>query len=184
MLARSNLSDRRQRVPTRGVAVPVSKFAGSIIAATTLLVASCSSSQTASDQQRPLTEADGFGQPADALVASRMIEIDANDDFSFGPDAVDVKLGETVTFSVTNTGKVAHEFTLGPTDVQLEHKMEMTEMGDMEMTDEPNAISVAAGETAKLTWEFTNADPLLFGCHIPGHYDAGMVGDINVQPSS
>ena len=164
--------------------MPVSRCAVYIIAATSLIVAGCSSSQTASDQQRPPAEADGFGQPADGLVASRMIEIDANDDFSFGPDAVDVKLGETVTFSVTNTGKVPHEFTLGPADVQLEHNKEMTKMGDMEMTDEPNAISLAAGETAKLTWEFTNADPLLFGCHIPGHYDAGMVGDINVQPSS
>ncbi len=117
-------------------------------------------------------------------MASRVIEIDANDDFSFGPDDVDVKLGETVTFSVTNTGKVPHEFTLGPTDVQLEHNKEMTEMGDMEMKDEPNAISMAAGETAELTWEFTNADSLLYGCNIPGHYDAGMVGDINVGPSS
>ena len=150
------------------------------IAAASLAIAGCSSDKGSSGDGGSTSESFDFGQPADVADADRTIEIAANDDFSFDPDAVEVEVGEVVTFSVTNSGKLPHEFTLGPGDVQLEHEEEMAEMGDMEMDDEPNAISVPAGETVDLTWEFTEAGSVLYGCHTQGHYDAGMVGSIDV----
>ncbi|MCZ7628846.1 MAG: hypothetical protein M5U19_07175 [Microthrixaceae bacterium] len=36
-------------------------------------------------------------------------------------------------------------FTLGPEEVQEEHEAEMADMGDMDMDDDPNAISVPPG---------------------------------------
>lgn len=41
-----------------------------------------------------------------------------------------------------------------------------------------NSISIPPGETADLTWKFTDPGSLQFGCHEPGHYEGGMVGTI------
>ena len=86
------------------------------------------------------------------------------------------KVGETITFRVTNEGNIPHDFTLGTAEMQDEHEEEMGE-GPM-MHDEPNAVSVEPGETKELTWMFTEEGTTLYGCHEPGHYDAGMVGEV------
>jgi len=49
------------------------------------------------------------------------------------------------------------------------------------MGDEPNAFVLDPGQTKETTWTFTAAGELLYGCHQPGHYGAGMVGTITVQ---
>ena len=159
--------------------MPFSKTAVPVLASAVLLFAGCSD-QDASGTDGQTSESFEFGQPAKSQESDRVIEIEASDDFRFDPEAVDVKKGEVITFTVNNVGEVPHEFTLGPADVQDEHAEEMAEMGDMEMDGDPNAISIGAGETNGLTWEFTEAGSLLFGCHIPGHYEAGMVGDVDV----
>jgi len=69
--------------------------------------------------------------------------------------------------------------------MQAEHEAEMTEMresGQMMEHDEPNAMSVAKEETMDLTWHFTEAGSVLFGCHQKGHYEQGMHGTITIQP--
>jgi uncharacterized cupredoxin-like copper-binding protein len=53
-------------------------------------------------------------------------------------------------------------------------------LGGELMPDEPNAITVQPGETKPLTWTFTEAGALQFGCHISGHFADGMVGTIDV----
>jgi uncharacterized cupredoxin-like copper-binding protein len=55
----------------------------------------------------------------------------------------------------------------------------MAEMGGM-THDEPEGIAVAPGETKELTFTFDAAGPFLAGCHVPGHYGAGMKADITV----
>jgi uncharacterized cupredoxin-like copper-binding protein len=120
-----------------------------------------------------------FGDPMEASVAARVIEIDANDDFTFFPSGANVTKGETVTFRVTNTGKIPHDFVLGDTRMQDEHEEEMAEMdGDMAMHDEPNAFVVEPGETKDMTWHMTGDGDILFGCHQTGHYAAGMKGTV------
>lgn len=122
-----------------------------------------------------------FGEPADAADADRTVEITASDAFAYDPAVVEVTAGETITFRVENTGKIVHEFVLGDEDLQHEHEAEMGEMSPgMAMHDEANAISLEAGETKEITWTFTTAGDVLYGCHEPGHYDAGMVGVIHV----
>lgn len=125
-----------------------------------------------------------FGEPADAGDADRTVEVNANDDLSYDPDPIEVEAGETITFVVTNTGQAVHEFTLGDQTAQDEHEAEMVEMmeeGEMMMHDEPNTLSLEAGETGELTWHFTEASEVLFACHQPGHYAGGMVGTISVS---
>lgn len=124
-----------------------------------------------------------FGQPAEASEADRTVAIEASDEMAFDPDDVDVQAGEVITFEVTNAGKIPHDFTLGDEAAQEEHEREMAEaMGsEMEMAhDEPNAMTVPPGETRTLTWRFSEPGTVLYGCHQPGHYEAGMVGAVVV----
>ena len=127
-----------------------------------------------------------FGEPADAADADRVIEIDANDDFTFGPAEIAVTAGETITFVITNTGNLPHDFTLGDETTQDAHEAEMAEMAGMaadEMMghDDANAVVIAAGETKELTWHFSEAGTIVMGCHQVGHYAAGMKGTIQVD---
>ena len=122
-----------------------------------------------------------FGEPADAADADRVIEIVTDDDFTITPSEMTIAVGETVTFKVTNEGKLTHDFTLGRADLQDEHDLEMAEMNGMAMADEPNAFMLESGETKELTWHFTEGGEVLIGCHIPGHYAAGMKAEISVD---
>lgn len=46
-------------------------------------------------------------------AAARTVRVTANDRLRFRPAALSVKAGETVAFTVTNSGKLAHEFVVG-----------------------------------------------------------------------
>ncbi|WP_370327605.1 plastocyanin/azurin family copper-binding protein [Euzebya sp.] len=126
-----------------------------------------------------------WGSPADAGEASRTIEIEADDDFTFDPAEVEVEAGETVTFSVTNVGQLEHDFTLGDAETQQAHEEEMAEMDDMDHgAAEPNALTIPPGETVETTWTFTQPGEILIGCHVPGHYDAGMRGTVTIAEAN
>jgi len=125
-----------------------------------------------------------FGEPADAADADRVIEIKADDDMTFDPDNVQVKAGEIITFRVENIGNLPHDFTLGDAELQDLHGVEMADMPASELgvgDDDPNAFTVLSGETKELTWQFTEATGILMGCQIPGHYAAGMKGEITIE---
>ncbi|MBL6751656.1 MAG: cupredoxin family protein [Nevskia sp.] len=120
-----------------------------------------------------------FGHPGKSAAITRTVKIEARD-ISFAPAALTVKVGETVRFEVTNTGRLDHEFMIGDANEQGEHDKEMAAMPGMAM-DDPNGVSVPAGKTATLIWTFTKTGALQYGCHVPGHYAAGMVGQLTVQ---
>jgi len=116
------------------------------------------------------------GEAADPADATREIEVAALDRLRFDPASIEVAAGDVVTFVVTNVGKTDHEFVLGDADYQKAHGGQM----DHGMTEE-NAVFVEPGQTKKLTWRFDEAGEVLYGCHVNGHYDGGMVGTIEVQ---
>ena len=150
--------------------------------ASTLLLSACAGTSTSTEGHVDSEHADfSFGEPAAAADADRTIEIIATDDFRFDPAELSVEAGETITFRVVNQGVLPHEFTLGDEATQAEHEEEMAEMGGMTMpADEPNSIGLAAGEAKELTWLFTVPGTVLIGCHTPGHYGAGMRGEVVV----
>ncbi|MFO2464928.1 cupredoxin family protein [Pseudomonas sp. 15FMM2] len=144
-----------------------------------------------------------FGQAAPAAKASRTVEV-LLEDIAFSPKSLDVKAGETVRFVLVNKGQLLHEFNLGDAAMHADHQKEMLKMqasgmltttgmsqmdhsamghGDMGgmKHDDPNSVLVAPGQTAELTWTFSKAGELEFACNIPGHYQAGMVGKLNVN---
>ena len=122
-----------------------------------------------------------FGRQGDPADADRTVEITQLDSLRFEPSEVAVDMGETVTFNVTNDGQIPHEFVLGDDMIQQEHESDMQEMYGEMMPDESNAITVEPGETSSLTWIFTEAGTVEFGCHISGHFAGGMVGTIEVS---
>lgn len=95
----------------------------------------------------------------------------------FVPDTIDVRQGETVTFVVDNKDPIAHEFLIGDKSRQREHELGT----EAKHGARPGEISIPALETERTTFTFTGGDDLIFGCHLPGHYDYGMRGAIEVR---
>lgn len=120
------------------------------------------------------------GSAAAKSAAGRKMEVTAGDDLRFEPSTIEVGVGEVVTFVVRNDGRAEHEFVLGDEAYQQMHEGGMAE-GDGMTTGMENAVTVAPGESAEITWRFDETGEVLYGCHEPGHYDGGMVGTIEVS---
>ncbi|CAD5110295.1 cupredoxin domain-containing protein [Zestomonas carbonaria] len=63
---------------------------------------------------------------------------------------------------------------------QMGHGMDSAEHAAMMKHEHANSVLVEPGKSAELTWTFTQATGLEFACNIPGHYQAGMVGNIEI----
>lgn len=121
---------------------------------------------------------------AGAVSADRTVAIAATDQLRYSPDAVEVRAGETVAFKVTNTGTAMHEFAIGDLAAQQRHEQEMAHGGQMgAISGGVASVEVPAGKTATLVYRFTKPGTLLYGCHVSGHYSAGMQGTITITPS-
>ena len=100
----------------------------------------------------------------------------------FSPASLLVKQGETIRFTIKNTGKISHEFVLGTTKDLKSHYEVMKKNPEMEHADD-NMRTVKAGQSGELLWQFTKAGTVDFACLHPGHFDAGMKGSIAVAPA-
>src|SRR6266545_772703 len=111
---------------------------------------------------------------------SRTIQVETTDTLRFVPDHLDVRVGETIAFEIRNAGNQPHEFFTGTPADQQQHEREMVEDG-APMHAEPGQIDVPTGKTVQLVYTFNDPGTLEYGCHIPGHYPAGMRGMITVS---
>lgn len=137
-----------------------------------LIIAACSGSGSTAS---PSTAASP--SPA-ASTAAQRIEVKLTDSLKMQPAEMTVKVGQPVTFVVTNTGAIEHEFYLGDEAAQDAHEQEMMS-GGMAM-DEPDGIVLKPGETKELVHTFDAAGASLAGCHVVGHYAGGMMAAITV----
>lgn len=124
-------------------------------------------------------EEKSFGKPGDARKTVRSIAVDMSDRMRFTPATLTVKQGDTVKFVIKNSGKTLHEFVLG-TMMELKAHAEMMKQHPGMEHDEPYMAHVAPGKTQTIVWQFTRAGEFNFGCLLPGHFEAGMVGNISV----
>jgi len=120
-----------------------------------------------------------IGKPGVAAKASRTITIEMGDNMRYTPSNIQVRRGETVRLLVKNAGQVKHELSLGTEKELLEHLEQMKRFPDMEH-DEPGKLTLAPGAQGEIVWQFTKAGTVNFACLIPGHYEAGMKGAIQV----
>ncbi len=134
------------------------------------------------DMDGEMDMAGEFGEPAEAAEADRTIEVTVDNDFAFKPAEYDVAPGEVVTFHVTNEGDLEHEFVLGDEEAQDQMAEEMDAGDGHEHSGEMNnAVTIHSGEDAELTWRFPDeAMTVLVGCHVEGHWEAGMQGSVTV----
>lgn len=114
------------------------------------------------------------GEPGKG-IPDRSISVSMQDTmrFVFEPTLGELKNGEIIEFNVRNDGQIQHEFSIGNADDQVKHALMMQKMPDMQHND-PNTVSLAPGESAKLSWKFMGKDTVVFACNIPDHFEAGM----------
>jgi uncharacterized cupredoxin-like copper-binding protein len=125
-------------------------------------------------------EVDVYGVPGDTAKVSRTIELDASDAMRFSKKDIQVRKGETIRFVITNVGKVRHEFSLGTKQELVEHYEQMKKFPDM-VHEEANKVTLEPGQKGEVIWKFTKPGVVDFACLHPGHYEAGMKGQIKVS---
>lgn len=119
------------------------------------------------------------GSSSSASPAATRIDVSLTDALRIEPATLTVPAGVPVTFVVHNVGATDHEFYLGDEEAQADHAQEMASMGGM-THDKTSGIGVEPGETKELTYTFEEPGETLAGCHVAGHYGAGMKASIAV----
>jgi uncharacterized cupredoxin-like copper-binding protein len=129
-------------------------------------------------------------RPGPAWATGAPVRVVMNDRFRYRPAAIMVRAGRRVIFDVTNAGKLPHEFVLGDRATQLDHERQMrgghpagghghAHTGHA-AAGAGGALTVPPGQTRRLTWTFDEPGIVLYGCHVLGHWAAGMKGTIVV----
>jgi uncharacterized cupredoxin-like copper-binding protein len=131
--------------------------------------------------------------PRPAWATGAPVRVVMNDRFRYRPSTIIVRAGRPVTFTVANTGRLPHEFILGDRATQLDHERQMRlaptagahthahSPGAAGPTAEAaGALTVLPGQTGRLSWTFEEPGMVLYGCHVVGHWAAGMKGTIVV----
>lgn len=144
-----------------------------LISATMLLLAACSTGAAPTDSTI------SAASPADGLPTNQTVEVKLSDSLRMDPATMTFRAGQTIHFIITNTGSTNHEFYLGDEAAQMEHDGEMGGMTGM-THDEAHGIGVTPGETKALDYTFTEPGTYQGGCHVNGHYAAGMKAAITV----
>jgi len=127
------------------------------------------------------------------VATAAPVRVVMNDRFRYRPSSIVVRAGRRVTFAVTNAGKLPHEFILGDRATQLDHERQMQAMpadgehihhshgpADHATDGASGGLTVPPGQTRRLTWIFHDPGVVLYGCHVLGHWAAGMRGTIVV----
>ena len=104
------------------------------------------------------------------IANPRLVEVDMSDNLMFMPDQIPVTKGETLTFLLTNPGTVTHEFAVGPKD--------KVDADEVDGTIVMEADEIDAQRLKTITYTFDGSGPYGYACHEPGHFEAGMFGDI------
>lgn len=116
--------------------------------------------------------------------ATRDIPVSING-MRFVPDHFEVRVGETIRFLVTNPTDLPHELYIGSMDEQLAHRTEV-----MHLTGRPQVramqqtgygIYLLAHDSGQFVYHFSAPGQIRIGCHVPGHWEAGMMATIDVQ---
>jgi len=120
-----------------------------------------------------------------ALRVDRVVNIAMDDQMRFTPDLLQVQAGQTVRLVVRNAGKLPHELVLGTDAEIVSHAAEM-KRADAKGHDHGAmaALTVEPGQTGELVVQFSQSGTFQMACLIPGHYEAGMRGQVQVSISA
>ena len=141
-----------------------------------------------------------IGEKGKASEVDRVIQIKMYDNY-FEPNKINIKQGETIKFLIQNLGTLVHEFNIATKDMHFKHQSEMLQMMENEILlgdkidykkmDEmakidhamahshSNSILLEPKKSGEVIWKFNTKISLEAACNIPGHYESGMVAQIN-----
>ena len=94
------------------------------------------------------------------------------------PPALRVRQGTVVRFVVVNNDPINHELIVGPPEVHDRHRNGT----ERQHGAEPGEVSVPALQRAVTSYTFDTPGTVEMACHLPGHYDYGMRGEVEVVP--
>lgn len=110
------------------------------------------------------------GLPEDTPV-DQTIEVGMAD-LAFEPEAISLKPGTTVRFVFHNEGRLPHQALFGDEAAQEAYAAGTgTRIG----------VEVGPGGSKSFIRRFDAPARLIIGCHIPGHYQAGMKARLIVE---
>ena len=143
-----------------------------------------------------------IGEKGDPNKVDRVIEIEMHDNYYY-PENIDVKKGETIKFIVKNLGNLVHEYNIGTKEMHVKHRPEMMKLVENEILladkidrkkmkemskkdhsmghSHANSVLLEPNETGEIIWKFSKNISLEMACNMPGHYEVGMVGQINLK---
>ncbi|MGE0750977.1 MAG: plastocyanin/azurin family copper-binding protein [Variibacter sp.] len=123
------------------------------------------------------------GEPGNPKKPARIVQItmrEAEGKMLFVPKQIKVRKNEQIRLVIDNSGELDHEFVLATPEENAKHAEAMKKNPDMEH-DDPNAKRVAPKKKDEIVWKFTKAGMFEYGCLIPGHREAGMIGTVVVK---
>jgi len=94
----------------------------------------------------------------------------------FSPTQIVVRRHTTVRFVVVNHDPIGHELIVGDAAVHALHAMGT----EATHPPRPGEVSVPANSRATTTFMFHDVGPVLYACHLPGHFEYGMKGTVEV----
>ncbi len=112
----------------------------------------------------------------------RIVEVSMTE-FAFEPERVDISAGETVRFIITNNGAIDHEFRLSNAhriEEHLESGHDDHGEGGHHEEDGDVFVELEPGATGEITVTFPKDMGIYteIACLLPGHYEAGMLGEL------
>ena len=141
-----------------------------------------------------------IGEKGIESEVDRTIEIKMFDNF-FEPNRIDIKKGETIKFIVINLGNLVHEFNIANKEMHINHQSEMMKMIENEILlgdridyknmkeiakfdhsmslSHANSVLLEPNMSGEIIWKFNSNIKLEAACNIPGHYESGMIAEIN-----
>ena len=135
-----------------------------------------------------------IGKPGKIENVTRIINIKLYDNY-FEPKNIQAKKGETILFNIENLGQLVHEYSIATKKMHIKHQPEMLELFNKNILtatkidkekikfvhSHKNSVLLEPQEEKKIIWKFDTTINLQAACNVPGHYEAGMAGDINLN---
>src|SRR6476619_2131236 len=96
----------------------------------------------------------------------------------YDPAEIRVPAGRPITFVITNTDPIDHEWIVGDAALHERHRTGTEPVHNAR----PTEISIPARSERRTTITFAATDTLQYICHLPGHEAYGMVGVLSITP--
>ena len=140
-----------------------------------------------------------LGKPEEV---NRVIKVIMHDNY-YEPSSFNIKSGETIKFEVVNAGELVHEFNIANAMMHKKHQPEMEKMVENEILladsidkekmtkmakmdksmghSHSNSVLLEPNERGNIVWKFENAMNIEIACNVPGHYQVGMIANVDIK---